>query len=65
MMPRRRAPDPLLLRSHPPTAQRVRRLRELVRPDDDRWLGDDRRVPPVGYPPVRTPVRLHFPGIRW
>jgi heat shock protein HtpX len=65
MVPRRRAPDPLLLRTHPPTAERIRRLRELVPRDDRRRLGDDRRVRPAGYPEVRSPVRLRFPGIRW
>lgn len=34
---RSRVPDPLLLRTHPATADRVRRLRELE-PPDDRWL---------------------------
>jgi heat shock protein HtpX len=65
MVPRRRAPDPLLLRTHPPTAERVRRLRELMPHDDRERLGDDRRVPPAGYPDVRSPVRFRFPGIRW
>ena len=35
MIPHQRAPDPLLLRTHPPTAERARRLRELI-PRDDR-----------------------------
>lgn len=65
MVPRRRAPDPLLLRTHPPTAERVRRLRELVPRDERRRLGDSRRLPPAGYPPVRSPVRLRAPGVRW
>src|SRR5690606_10154600 len=49
IVPRRRAPDPLLLRTHPPTAERVRRLRQLV-PREERRLGDSRRIPPAGYP---------------
>lgn len=65
MVPRRRAPDPLLLRTHPPTAQRAQRLRELIPHDDRQRLGSHRRVPPSGYPDVRSPVRLRFPGIRW
>jgi heat shock protein HtpX len=65
MVPRRRAPDPFLLRTHPPTAERTRRLRELVPRDHRKHLGDDRRMLPAGYPAVHTPVRLRFPGIRW
>ncbi|HLU54787.1 MAG TPA: zinc metalloprotease HtpX [Pseudonocardia sp.] len=64
IVPRRRAPDPLLLRTHPPTAERVRRLRQLV-PREERRLGDSRRIPPAGYPPVRSPARLRPPGVRW
>lgn len=58
-------PDPLLLRTHPSTADRTRRLRELVPGDVSRQLGDHRPVPPVDRPPAPGPVRLHFPGIRW
>jgi heat shock protein HtpX len=65
IVPRRGAPDPLLLRTHPPTAERVRRLRELVPRDERRRLGDARRLPPAGYPQVRSPARLHTPGVRW
>jgi heat shock protein HtpX len=65
IVPRRRAPDPLLLRTHPPTAERVRRLRELVPRDERRRLGGARRLPPAGYPQVRSPVRLRTPGVRW
>lgn len=65
MVPRRRPPDPLLLRTHPPTADRTRRLRRLVTPDGDRRLGDHRRVEPERYPHVQAPVRLRFPGVRW
>ncbi|MDQ3764917.1 MAG: zinc metalloprotease HtpX [Actinomycetota bacterium] len=65
MIPHRRAPDPLLLRTHPPTAERARRLRELMPRHDRERLGDNRRIPPAGYPHVRSPVQLRFPGIRW
>lgn len=65
MIPHRRAPDPLLLRTHPPTAERARRLRELMPRDDREQLGGNRRVPPAGYHHVRSPVQLRFPGIRW
>ncbi len=65
MVPHRRGPDPLLLRTHPPTAERVRRLRELI-PQQPKHLhleGQDTilRDPPV---PVQ-PLRLRAPGIRW
>ena len=60
MVPRRQAPDPLLLRTHPPTAERIRRLRELVPRADRRQLettnGPARRIPRGA-----VPVRLRFP----
>ena len=58
-------PDPLLLRTHPSTAERTRRLRALLPREDDRWLVVGRPVPPIGYPHVHGPTRLRFPGIRW
>lgn len=65
MVPHRRSPDPLLLRTHPPTAERVRRLREL-RPAQ---LGVPRLEPPTfrnrRADPAPRPVRLRPPGIRW
>ncbi len=65
LVPRRRSPDPALLRSHPPTAERVRRLR-LLRPDGGRRpLGGDAPMPPGGYPHVTGPPRLRRPGIWW
>ncbi len=63
LMPGRREPDPALLRTHPPTTDRIRRLRELVPP---------RPMPrrpnlqiPVYTPPVRTVARprWHFNGL--
>jgi heat shock protein HtpX len=65
MVPRGRVPDPLLLRTHPPTKDRIRRLRELIRPDEHRQLGGDQPLAPSGYPPVRGRARLRAPGIRW
>jgi heat shock protein HtpX len=65
MVPRGHVPDPLLLRTHPPTADRARRLRELVPRHERRQLGDDRQVPISAFRPVATPARLRFPGIRW
>lgn len=65
MVPQRRAPDPLLLRTHPATEDRTRRLRGLVALGDRERLGDRRPLHPTGYPPVQAPVRLRFPGVRW
>lgn len=69
MVPRRRSPDPTLWRSHPPTAERTRRLRKLSSSQD---LSDGRTLPrsnhmypPDGYPPIPGPPRWRGPGIRW
>ncbi len=65
VVPHRRAPDPLLLRTHPATEERTRRLRQLVpHPGRDR-LGDQRPVTPTACARVQAPVRLRFPGVRW
>lgn len=65
MIPHRRSPDPLLLRTHPPTAERVRRLRELRSAES----GVARLEPPTfgmhHADPAPPPVRLRPPGIRW
>ncbi|MGY1642629.1 zinc metalloprotease HtpX [Geodermatophilus sp. SYSU D00703] len=66
MVRRGRVPDPLLLRTHPPTAERTRRLRALVPLQPQRMLGDDGPAPPpVDVPTLVGPPRLRFPGIRW
>ncbi|MGY1805938.1 zinc metalloprotease HtpX [Blastococcus sp. SYSU D00669] len=65
MVPRGRVPDPLVLRTHPATGERARRLRELVPRDPSRHLGDHRHAPPAGRPPVGDAPRLRAPGIRW
>ena len=62
MVPRRRIPDPLLLRTHPPSGERTHRLRALMPRDERRPLGDHRQVPLVRYQTVVQPVRLRFPG---
>lgn len=64
MVPRGRMPDPLVLRTHPATEERARRLRELVPHDRDRHLGDHRPAP-VGLPPVTGAPRLRASGVRW
>lgn len=73
LVPHGRAPDPVLLRTHPPTEERVRRLAELVGEDagTQRALGladgalRDRAQPPVGYQRIARPVRLRRPGVWW
>jgi heat shock protein HtpX len=65
MVPHRRAPDPLLLRTHPPTEDRARRLRQLVFSNQGTPLGNHHLVSPNGYSPVVRPARLRAPGIRW
>jgi heat shock protein HtpX len=62
LVPHRRTPDPLLLRTHPSTEERVRRLLELSGPQ----AGLD--VPAVPFPqaafsPVTQRPRLRAPGI--
>lgn len=68
-VPRRGAPDPSLLRSHPPTAERARRLRSLRQDDGAPWAGgathSDEPKPPADYPRVEGPVRWRRPGIKW
>ncbi len=62
MVSARRTPDPLLVRTHPPTAVRTERLRALV-PRVQHRLGDARRVPLAGYPEA---VRRRRSGrFRW
>jgi heat shock protein HtpX len=65
VVPHRRAPDPLLLRTHPPTEERVRRLVQLVPPTAHERLGGPAPMHPAAYAPVQAPVRLRFPGVRW
>ncbi len=69
-LPGRRLPEPSLLRTHPPTEERVARLRELQ-------LGDDERFEPLELPgglsrrpveedfgaPLRRPPRWHISGL--
>lgn len=62
-LPGRRLPDPSLLRSHPPTAERIRRLLAL-RPPRTRpaWPIEAGFGPPAHLSPVRRPPRLHWTG---
>jgi len=65
LLPGRRLPDPSLLRTHPPTADRVRRLLELVSrspwPDDGRRRGDA-PIHPIPGAGNRGP-RWHLSGL--
>jgi heat shock protein HtpX len=65
MLPRGRLPDPLVLRTHPATEERTRRLRELVPRDRQRWPGLAEPTPPAGHAHIPGSPRLRFPGIRW
>jgi hypothetical protein len=55
-------PDPLLLRTHPSTHERTRRLRRLEPDDGARWYLVGRPAPPSGYP--RVVDRPRRPGLR-
>jgi heat shock protein HtpX len=62
-LPGRRVPDPSLLRTHPSTAERIRRLHELEgRPTSAE--PPDRMMPEVPAGAVRIPVRV-VRGPRW
>jgi heat shock protein HtpX len=65
MVGRARVPDLFLLRTHPPTAERVRRLRSLAPRRDRVRLHDDLPAAPVPYPAVVGPARLRATGVRW
>ena len=56
LVARTRLPDPLLLRTHPSTEERTRRLRALEPGTAERWYVVGRAAPPAGYPePVARP----------
>jgi heat shock protein HtpX len=63
MVPRGRVPDPLLLRTHPPTEERVRRLLELSPTHGEPVQVALEPLPPSGYAPVTGPPRLRASGI--
>lgn len=63
LAPGRGLPEPSLLRTHPDTAERVRRLAELgAMPDGDRWPRVTSAVTPYGQP-VGRPPRWHISGL--
>lgn len=61
LLPGRRIPDPSLLRSHPPTADRIERLRALAETSD--------AAPPIAPTPLGLPAELirvqRPPRLRW
>lgn len=60
---RTRPPDPLLLRTHPRTRERVRRLRALEL--SPRRVDHPERPTPVGYPAATHRPRLRRTGAHW
>lgn len=64
LLPGRRVPDPSVLRSHPETAERVRRLVELARAEPPpRERAAEPLVLPPGFEVVRRAPRRRWPGI--
>jgi len=66
MVPGGRVPDPSLLRTHPRTEDRIRRLLALRKtPERAPPVGAGASVPivPLGLDPVRRPPRLHRTGV--
>lgn len=61
---RRRTADTLLLRTHPPTEERIRRLRELV-PQHAEFRAPDVLPVTQRYARVHQPSRLRPPGVWW
>lgn len=62
LLPGRRIPDPSLLRTHPPTEERIARLRELARTWDD----SGEPAPPVPLSLPRSFGHVHRPArLRW
>ncbi len=64
-MPHRRTPDPLLLRTQPPTEERVRRLRSLVARPGDRLAMPHAPQLADRYARVTRAARLRPPGVWW
>lgn len=65
LLPGRRVPEPSLLRTHPHTADRVRRLMDLARSADAQrpWSGRGGIDPLVGRAPVVRAPRWHVNGL--
>ena len=63
MVPHGRVPDPVLLRTHPSTEDRVRRLRELSLDQLQPVAFPRAPLPPASFVPVTHRPRLRAPGI--
>jgi heat shock protein HtpX len=65
LFPGRRIPEPSLLRTHPPTKERICRLLKLQGPDnnDPPFSTSLRPQPMTNLPPVSTPPRWRMHGI--
>lgn len=64
LFPGRRIPEPSLLRTHPPTEERVRRLLALQAPEHDHPPSSSLSPQPMtSLPPLSTPPRWHVHGI--
>lgn len=64
-VPARRVPQPSLLRTHPPTKERIARLHELAgRPSLPQIsVVDEPMVSMLGYGPIEMRPRYRFPGL--
>ncbi len=66
LFPGRRIPEPSLLRTHPPTEERIRRLLSLygrqTKPPEDRWMESRARLPDH-FATALGPPRFHWPGV--
>jgi heat shock protein HtpX len=67
LLPGRRQPNPSLLRTHPHTDERVRRLRELAGRTPERepmpdYLGEEAAELPRAFRRVRRAPRWHVGG---
>jgi heat shock protein HtpX len=62
LLPGRRMPDPSLLRTHPPTAERIRRLLALLEPAEPAAAMPSAVTIPIRRPAPAAP-RWHWPGV--
>lgn len=67
LLPGRRVPEPSLLRTHPPTEERVRRLMNLDRSGHESRVlprgREQRLVPPRGIRHIHSAPRWHWSGL--
>jgi heat shock protein HtpX len=63
LLPGRRIPEPSLLRTHPPTAERIRRLKDLAPPRPPRPAPAQQFSLPGTFHAIDTPARFRWPGL--